>query len=51
MQYELTSSEIQHIEKYRKLQPRDREAVDEVIDRMVWLDAEIARLEKEKGEK
>lgn len=51
MQYELTESEIKHIEKYRKLWTQDKEVLDELIDRMVGLNAEIDRVTKEKEEK
>ena len=47
MQYELTESEIRHIEKYRKLWPGDKEVVDELIDRMAEQNAKIEQLMKE----
>lgn len=51
MQYELTESEIQHIEKYRKLWAQDKEVLEELIDRMVELNTKIDQLPKEAGGK
>lgn len=48
MQYELSKQEIQHIEKYRALNPAEQDMIDDFLDRFFKFKSDINRASAEK---